>query len=51
MGKKNISSLSFELLNENSSFALIESYKTARTNLIFKLLNNDDKKTVVFTSV
>ena len=50
MGKKNISSLSFELLNENSSFALIESYKTTRTNLIFKLLNNDDKKTVVFTS-
>lgn len=40
----------FKLLSDKSSFSIIESYKSTRTNLMFKLLNNEDKKTVVFTS-
>lgn len=50
MSKKNIDERSFQLLSETSSFSTIESYKTTRTNLMFKLMNNNDKKTVVFTS-
>ncbi|MGN0114928.1 MAG: CpsD/CapB family tyrosine-protein kinase [Acutalibacteraceae bacterium] len=50
MSKKKISARTFELLSDKSNFATIESYKTTRTNLMFKLLNNNDKKTVVFTS-
>lgn len=50
MSKKNITSRTFELLGDKSDFSTVESYKTTRTNLMFKLLNNNDKKTVVFTS-
>ena len=50
MSKKNSSERSFQLLDDSSSFSTIESYKTTRTNLMFKLMNNNDKKSVVFTS-
>ena len=49
MSKNKHSERSFQLLTDKSSFTTIESYKTTRTNLMFKLLNSD-KKTVVFTS-
>ena len=50
MSKKNSTERSFQLLDDSSSFSTIESYKTTRTNLMFKLMNNNDKKSVVFTS-
>lgn len=50
MSKNKRSVRLFQLLTEKSDFSTIEAYKITRTNLMFKLMNDCDKKTVVFTS-
>ena len=48
--KRNLRHNKFHLLTDSPQFNTIESYKTARTNLQFKLMNSDDKRCIAFTS-
>lgn len=48
--KRNLGHKKFHLLTDNPQFNVVESYKTARTNLQFKLMNNDDRRCIAFTS-
>ena len=48
--KRNIRNRANTLINEKSSFAIVEAYKAARTNLMFKLMNDNNKKCIAITS-
>ncbi|MBQ1686912.1 MAG: CpsD/CapB family tyrosine-protein kinase, partial [Ruminococcus sp.] len=41
--KRNNAETKTEMISDNSKFAIVESYKSARTNIMFSLSGDDDK--------
>lgn len=48
--KKHVKHNRFFVINDKTSFHTLESYKVIRTNLQFKLMNDNEGKCIVFTS-